>query len=164
VWSKPWAKAWRSSGQATMSFPASSLNGRMGYPVDQCATSPARQAMASTALPRTFPVRAATAFTHAPRGWSHAEAATITTAGVTAWRTLVGDGQIKTGDTVLVLGTGGVSIAALQIAKMMGAAVIATSSDEKLERVRHLGADHVINYRQVPDWGKRGARPHRMRR
>ena len=55
-----------------------------------------------------------------------------------------------------MLGTGGVSIAALQIAKMMGAAVIATSSsDEKLERVRTLGADHVINYRQVPDWGKR---------
>ena len=103
-----------------------------------------------------FSVRAATAFTHAPRGWSHAEAATITTAGVTAWRALVGDGQIKTGDTVLVLGTGGVSIAALQIAKMMGATVIATSSsDEKLERVRTLGADHVINYRQVPDWGKR---------
>jgi NADPH:quinone reductase-like Zn-dependent oxidoreductase len=103
-----------------------------------------------------FSVRAATAFTHAPRGWSHAEAATITTAGVTAWRALVGDGQIKAGDTVLVLGTGGVSIPALQIAKMTGAAVIATlSSDEKLERVRALGADHVINYRQVPDWGKR---------
>jgi NADPH:quinone reductase-like Zn-dependent oxidoreductase len=102
-----------------------------------------------------FSVRAATAFTHAPRGWSHAEAATITTAGVTAWRALVGDGQIKTGDTVLVLGTGGVSIAALQIAKMTGATVIATSSsDEKLERLRALGADHVINYRQIPDWGK----------
>src|ERR1700747_477811 len=63
----------------------------------------------------------------------------------------------QAGITNLVLGTGGVSIAALQIAKMMGAAVIATSlSDEKLERVRTLGADHVINYRQVPDWGKRG--------
>ena len=103
-----------------------------------------------------FAVRPATAFTLVPRGWSHAEAATITTAGVTAWRALVGDGQMKAGDTVLVLGTGGVSIAALQIAKMTGAAVIATSSsDEKLERVRALGADHVINYRQVPDWGKR---------
>jgi NADPH:quinone reductase-like Zn-dependent oxidoreductase len=103
-----------------------------------------------------FSVRPTTAFTHAPRGWSHAEAATITTAGVTAWRALVGDGQIKAGDSVLVLGTGGVSIAALQIAKIMGAVVIATSSsDEKLERVRALGADHVINYRQVPDWGKR---------
>ena len=65
-------------------------------------------------------------------------------------------GKFKTGDTVLVLGTGGVSIAALQIAKMTGAAVIAASSpDLKLKRVRALGADHVINYRQVPDWGKR---------
>jgi NADPH:quinone reductase-like Zn-dependent oxidoreductase len=103
-----------------------------------------------------FSVRTATAFTHAPRDWSHAEAATVTTAGVTAWRALIGNGQIKAGDTVLVLGTGGVSIAALQIAKMTGAAVIATSSsDEKLERIRALGADHVINYRQVSDWGKR---------
>jgi NADPH:quinone reductase-like Zn-dependent oxidoreductase len=103
-------------------------------------------------------VRAATAFTHAPSGWSHAETATITTAGLTAWRALVVDGSIRAGETVLVLGTGGVSIAALQIAKTMGAAVIATSSsDEKLERIQALGADHVINYRQTPDWGKKCA-------
>src|SRR5258706_6377299 len=103
-----------------------------------------------------FSVRAATAFTHAPRGWSHAEAATITTAGVTAWRALVGDGQIKTGDTVLVLGTGGVSIAALQIAKMMGAAVIATpSSCGKLGRGRTPRAHHVIKYRPIPHLGER---------
>jgi len=77
------------------------------------------------------------------------EAATITTAGVTAWRALVGDGQIKTGDTVLVLGTGGVSIRRAADREDDGAAVIATSSsDEKLERVRTLGADHVINYRK----------------
>ncbi|YCH23547.1 NAD(P)-dependent alcohol dehydrogenase [Pseudomonas sp. D1-3] len=103
-----------------------------------------------------YAVRAASAFTHAPRGWSHAEAATITTAGLTAWRALVVDGGLKAGDSVLVLGSGGVSIAALQIARMMGASVIATSSsDEKLERLRQLGADHTINYRQTPDWGKR---------
>lgn len=103
-----------------------------------------------------FAVRAATAFTHAPRGWSHAEAATITTAGLTAWRALVVDGGLRAGDSVLILGSGGVSIAALQIARMMGASVIATSSsDEKLERLRKLGADHTINYRQTPDWGKR---------
>lgn len=96
----------------------------------------------------------ASAFTLAPRGWSHAEASTITTAGLTAWRALVGDGQLKAGDVVLTLGTGGVSIAAIQIAKAMGAKVIATSSsDEKLERVRALGADHLINYRRTPDWG-----------
>lgn len=101
-----------------------------------------------------YVVRPAAAFTHAPKGWSHAEAATITTAGLTAWRALVADGGLKAGDTVMTLGTGGVSIAALQIAKMMGARVIVTSSsDEKLERVKALGADAVINYRTHPDWG-----------
>lgn len=93
-------------------------------------------------------------FTRAPEGWSHEEAATITTAGVTAWRSLVVEGGLKAGDTVAVLGTGGVSIYALQIAKAMGARVIATSSsEEKLDRLRSLGADHVINYRAVPEWG-----------
>jgi NADPH:quinone reductase-like Zn-dependent oxidoreductase len=95
-------------------------------------------------------------FTHAPKGYSHAEAATLTTAGLTAWRALIVDGGLKAGDTVAVLGTGGVSIFALQIAKAMGATVVATSSsDEKLERVRALGADHTINYRQHEDWGAR---------
>ena len=101
-------------------------------------------------------VRPATWFTPAPRGFSHAEAATLTTAGLTAWRALVVDGGLKAGDVVLVLGTGGVSIFALQIAKMMGAIVIATSSsDDKLERARAMGADHTINYRQHEDWGSR---------
>jgi NADPH:quinone reductase-like Zn-dependent oxidoreductase len=97
-----------------------------------------------------------TAFTRAPRDYSDIEAATLTTAGLTAWRALVVDGKLKAGDKVLVLGTGGVSIFALQIAKSMGATVIATSSsDEKLERVRAMGADETINYRQHPDWGRR---------
>jgi NADPH:quinone reductase-like Zn-dependent oxidoreductase len=101
-------------------------------------------------------VRPATWFTRAPKGFSHAEAATLTTAGLTAWRALVVNGGLKAGDVVLVLGTGGVSIFALQLAKLMGATVIATSSsNEKLERVRTLGADHTINYRQHEDWGKR---------
>jgi NADPH:quinone reductase-like Zn-dependent oxidoreductase len=96
------------------------------------------------------------AFTHAPAGYSHAEAATLTTAGLTAWRTLVMNGGLKPGDTVLVLGTGGVSIFALQLARAMGARVIATSSSgEKLERARALGAEHCINYREVEDWGAR---------
>jgi NADPH:quinone reductase-like Zn-dependent oxidoreductase len=98
----------------------------------------------------------ATWFTKAPKGWSHAEAATITTAGLTAWRALVVDGGLKAGDTVLVLGTGGVSIYALQLGRAMGATVIATSSsDEKLERVRELGAAHGINYKTTPEWGRR---------
>lgn len=95
-------------------------------------------------------------FTHAPKGYSHAQAATLTTAALTAWRALVVDGGIKAGDTVLTLGTGGVSIFALQLARAMGATVIATSSsDEKLERAASLGADHLINYRSTPEWGRR---------
>jgi D-arabinose 1-dehydrogenase-like Zn-dependent alcohol dehydrogenase len=75
------------------------------------------------------------------------------TAGLTAWRALVVEGGLKAGDVVLVLGTGDVSIFALQLAKMMGATVIATSSsDEKLERVRAMGADLTINCRQHEDW------------
>jgi NADPH:quinone reductase-like Zn-dependent oxidoreductase len=99
-------------------------------------------------------VRPGTWFTHAPKGFSFAEAATLTTAGLTAWRALVGDGHLKAGDTVLVLGTGGVSMFALQFAKAMGARVVVTSSsDEKLARARQLGADHTINYRSVAEWG-----------
>ena len=97
-----------------------------------------------------------TAGTRAPRGWSHKEAATITTAGLTAWRALIVDAGLRAGDTVLLLGTGGVSIYALQIAHAMGAQVIVTSSsDEKLARARELGADHVINYRNEPQWGRK---------
>lgn len=98
----------------------------------------------------------ATAFTKAPIGWSHEEAATITTAGLTAWRALVVDAGLKAGDTVLALGTGGVSIYALQIARAMGAEVIVTSSsDEKLARASELGATHTINYRSEQNWGRR---------
>ncbi len=96
----------------------------------------------------------ATAFTLAPKGYSHAEAATLTTAGLTAWRALFVNGGLKAGETVLVQGTGGVSIFALQLAKLAGAQVIATSSSaEKLARLQALGADAVINYREDPDWG-----------
>ncbi len=98
---------------------------------------------------------AATAFTRAPKGWSHAEAATLPTAALTAWRALFADDRLKPGDTVLVQGSGGVSVFALQFAKMAGARVIATSSsDEKLERLKGLGADEVINYRGDPEWGE----------
>lgn len=96
----------------------------------------------------------ATAFTHVPRGYNPVEAATITTAGLTAWRALIVNGKLKAGDVVLLLGTGGVSIWALQLAKLMGAAVaITSSSGEKLERAQELGADFVVNYRDEPEWG-----------
>lgn len=95
-------------------------------------------------------------FTKAPAGYTHVEAATLPCAGVTAWRGLVVCGQAKPGDAVLILGTGGVSLFALQFAKAAGARVIATSSsDEKLEKLGRLGADAVINYKSDPDWGQK---------
>lgn len=91
----------------------------------------------------------------APADLDDMEAATLPTAGVTAWRALVTEGRVKPGDSVLVQGTGGVSLFALQFARMLGARVICTSSsDEKLERARALGADETINYRSVPEWGR----------
>ncbi len=83
------------------------------------------------------------------------QAACLPCAGVTAWNALFEGGHpLKAGDKVLVLGTGGVSLIALKLAKAAGAEVIATSSsDEKLEQVKALGADHTINYKAVPDWG-----------
>lgn len=82
------------------------------------------------------------------------EAATLPCAGLTAWHALVTEGRIKPGDTVLVQGTGGVSIFALQFARLAGAGVIVTSSsDAKLERAKALGARGGINYRDVPAWG-----------
>ncbi len=82
------------------------------------------------------------------------QAACMPCAGVTAWNALTKGRPVKAGDKVLVLGTGGVSMIALLLAKAMGAEVIATSSsDEKLERVKNMGADHVINYKDTPEWG-----------
>jgi NADPH:quinone reductase-like Zn-dependent oxidoreductase len=90
-----------------------------------------------------------------PAHLDHNEVATLPTAGVTAWRAIVTEGRVKPGDTVLIQGTGGVSLFALQFAKMLGARVICTSSsDEKLLRARTLGADETINYLSTPEWGK----------
>lgn len=103
---------------------------------------------------REYACMPAHAFTRAPTGYSHAQAATLPCAGVTAWRGLVVQGQVRPGDTVLVMGSGAVSIFALQFAKAAGARVIATSSsDEKLERLKQLGADELINYKSTPNWG-----------
>lgn len=104
---------------------------------------------------REYVTASAQSFTLAPKGWSHIEASTLTTAAVTAWRALMADDYVKPGDTVLVQGTGGVSIFALQFAKMAGATVIATSSsDAKLEKLRSMGANHVINYKKNSQWGE----------
>lgn len=93
-------------------------------------------------------------FTRVPMGYSAAEAATLTCAGLTAWRALFVDGRTEPGSTVLVQGSGGVSVFALQFAKAAGARVIATSSsDEKLDRLKALGADEMVNYKAEPAWG-----------
>ncbi|MGB8538872.1 MAG: NAD(P)-dependent alcohol dehydrogenase [Acidobacteriaceae bacterium] len=90
-----------------------------------------------------------------PEHLSFAEAATLPCAGVTAWNAVVNAAQVKPGDVVLIQGTGGVSIFALQFAKMAGAVVIGTSSsDEKLQRAKTMGLDAGINYRQSPEWAK----------
>ena len=101
-----------------------------------------------------------------PDHLSYEDGASLPCAAVTAWNGLVEQGHLVAGETVLLLGTGGVSVFALQIAKMSGArAIITSSSDEKLERAKSLGADETVNYKTTPDWekavwdltGKRGA-------
>lgn len=97
----------------------------------------------------------ASAVTKTPQGYSFTEAATLPCAALTAWRALMVATHTKPGDMVLVQGSGGVSIFALQFAKAAGATVIATSSSgEKLDKLRDLGADHLINYKEDPEWGK----------
>jgi len=91
-----------------------------------------------------------------PEYLSDEEAATLPCAALTAWSALVDEGDLRAGQTVLIQGTGGVSIFALQFALFLGARVIITSSsDAKLARAAVLGAHHCINYKSTPDWGKR---------
>ncbi len=95
------------------------------------------------------------AIVHLPDYMSYAEAATLPCAAVTAWTGLNLSSPLQAGETVLVQGTGGVALFALQVAKMFGAKVLAiTSSDEKAERLKELGAAAVVNYRTHPDWDK----------
>lgn len=91
-----------------------------------------------------------------PEHLSFEEASTLPCAGLTAWHALVNSGNVKAGDTVLVQGTGGVSMFALQFAAMHGARVIVTSSsDAKLSKARQNGAAETINYKSTPEWGKK---------
>lgn len=97
----------------------------------------------------------AEAVVKAPAHMDPAEAATLPCAAVTAWNAIVETGGAKAGDSVLLQGTGGVSLFALAFAKMQGAnTILISSSDEKLELAKSQGADHLINYRSEPDWHK----------
>ncbi|GAB2779580.1 NADPH:quinone reductase-like Zn-dependent oxidoreductase [Hymenobacter luteus] len=91
-----------------------------------------------------------------PDSFSFEEAAAFPCAGVTAWHALVEQARLKPTDTLLLQGTGGVSIFGLQIARLLGArTIITSSSDEKLARARELGADLLINYKQTPNWDEK---------
>jgi NADPH:quinone reductase-like Zn-dependent oxidoreductase len=90
---------------------------------------------------------------HVPKHLTDEEAATLPCAGVTAWHAVVVSGRVKAGDTVLLQGTGGVSLFALQFAKLHNTRIIITSSsDEKLGRAKKMGASELINYKSSPDW------------
>jgi NADPH:quinone reductase-like Zn-dependent oxidoreductase len=90
----------------------------------------------------------------APTNLTDAEAATLPCAAVTAWHALMTEGSLKPGEIVLALGTGGVSLFALQFAASAGARVVVTSSsDEKIERAKSLGAYAGVNYKRHPNWG-----------
>lgn len=91
----------------------------------------------------------------APSHLSFEEAATLPCAAVTAWNALFHSGRLRAGESVLVQGSGGVSVFALQFARLAGARVIATSSsDAKLERLKSMGADAGVNYKSTPEWDK----------
>ncbi|KAF4634114.1 hypothetical protein G7Y89_g4008 [Cudoniella acicularis] len=93
---------------------------------------------------------------HVPESLTWAEAASLTCAAVTAWNALFGDRKTVAGDTILIQGTGGVSLFALEFAKAVGATVIAiTSSDEKAKLLKKMGAKEVVNYTANPDWGQK---------
>ncbi len=98
---------------------------------------------------------AASGVTAIPEGYTYAEAATLPCAAVTAWRALLVEGKLQAGDKVLIEGTGGMSIFALQLAKMAGACIYATtSSPAKADRLKEMGVEAVVNYKEDPKWGK----------
>ncbi len=105
---------------------------------------------------REYAVLHESAVVHIPEHLSYEEAAALPCAAVTAWNALVPVGHVSAGQTVVVQGTGGVSIFGLQFARLCGARVIATTgSENKIARLRELGAAEVINYKTTPDWDKR---------
>ncbi len=95
----------------------------------------------------------ADSFVKFPTHLSYEEASTLPCAGLTAWNALVVQGELKSGETIVIMGTGGVALFALQLAKNIGArAILLSSSTEKLEKARQMGADDLINYTETRDW------------
>jgi NADPH:quinone reductase-like Zn-dependent oxidoreductase len=122
-------------------------------------TLPVRASALGTALEpgaaRDFAVFNENGVSKVPDYLTDEQVATLACAGLTAWRALFEDARLQPGDVVVLQGTGGVSIYGLQFAKAAGyRTIITSSSDEKLERARKMGADHTINYKTTPEWGR----------
>lgn len=141
-------KKWKAGDRVIPLFFQDWPAGGMTGPIMKSALGGARQGVLAEQA-----VIGEDALVRMPDSLTFERAATLPCAAVTAWNALVGHGHLRSGDTVLTLGTGGVSLFALQFAKLHGARVIITSSsDEKLERARALGADETINYKTTTDW------------
>lgn len=147
-------------GEGVVDFAEGDLVTPLFFPdwVDGEATAGERSRSLGLELPctlRDYAVFPASAVVRAAPHLSPAEAACFPCAGLTAWYSLVEKSSIGAGSTVVLQGTGGVAMAGLQFAKALGArAIVLSSSDERLEVARRLGADHTINYRSTPDWGE----------
>lgn len=143
--------AWKAGDRVTVPFMPGWLEGELTEEKGASALGGAVDGMLSE-----FVVVRAEALLSIPEHLGFEQAATLPCAGVTAWNGLFVSANLQPGQTLLLQGTGGVSLFGLQFAKLAGAKVILTSSsDEKVERARALGADHTINYRAEPDWEKR---------
>lgn len=146
----PRVTRWRVGDRVVSHFVADWIDGpfHSEYPRSSLGTPGPGLAAELVVLPEHALVRI-------PDSYDFFQAATLPIAALTAWSSLVREGRVQPGQTVLTLGTGGVSIFAVQFAKALGARVLITSSsDEKLARARALGADHGINYRSTSDWDK----------
>lgn len=142
--------AWKPGDRVTASFCPNWIGGEPDREAVQSPDGKSRDGMLCEF--KTFRPHA---LVRTPDHLTDTEAAALPCAGLTAWSALITLGQVKPGDLVLTQGTGGVSLFALQFAKMAGAEVIVTSSsDDKLARAKGLGADHLINYATNPDWGR----------
>lgn len=146
----PGVEAFKSGDRVTACF---FLDWPSGTATEQAMESDSGRA--EDGMLQEYRVIPASGLVHTPNNLTDAEAASLTCAGLTAWSAIVRLGRAEPGDAILTQGTGGVSLFALQFAKMNGCRVaITSSSDEKLERARELGADHGINYADVEEWGQ----------
>ena len=124
-------------------------------PIDACKFATARGGASTDGMLAHYVYGREDGFIKFPDHLSFDEAATIPCAGLTAWNALVVQGKLIPGETVVIMGTGGVALFALQLAKNIGArAILLSSSDEKLEKGKAMGAGVLINYKKHPDWEK----------